>query len=97
MACTWAQVRGGLARHALGERRVGAQAQVGMLLGAADREHRAVVARGLIGELHPVEVGGAQAQALPGAGRRATTRLAMTSLGSNQTRSSRANPSWITM
>ena len=45
---------GGLDRDALGQDRVGGQAQVRVLLGAADRQHRAIVALELLLDLHPV-------------------------------------------
>src|SRR5262249_5940828 len=45
----------GLDRDALGENAVGGEAQVGVLLGAAQREHGAVVARQVLLDLPPVE------------------------------------------
>ncbi len=52
-----AQRGGGLGRHLLGQDTVYAQAQVGVLLGAAQRQHGAVVVRQVVLDLLPVHLG----------------------------------------
>jgi len=52
-----AQRLGGLDGHALGQNAIDTQAEVGVLLGAAQRQYRAVVARQVVLDLQPVHVG----------------------------------------
>jgi hypothetical protein len=52
----YAERLGRLHRHPLGEQRVGTERKVPVLFGRADREHDAVIALEIAGDLHPVTV-----------------------------------------